>query len=75
MTTTQIIEVAVAAVLIGGGIWLQVRGKREDAQHGSQGAMILLAVGAIMGAHGLGLFEYRPSQSELERMTDQGQSQ
>ena len=61
MTTVQIIEVAVAALLIGGGIWLQVRSKREDAQHGSQGAVILIAIGAIMAIHGLGLLEYRPS--------------
>ena len=61
MTPVQIIEVAVAALLIGAGIWLQVRSKREDAQHGSQGAVILIAIGAIMAIHGLGLLEYRPS--------------
>jgi hypothetical protein len=61
LSVTQIIEVAVAALLIGGGIWLQVRSKREDAQHGSQGAVILIAIGAIMAIHGLGLLEYRPS--------------
>ena len=60
MTTVQIIEVAVAALLIGAGIWLQVRSKREDAQHGSQGAVILIAIGAIMAIHGLGLLEYWP---------------
>ena len=60
MTTAQIIEVAVAALLIGAGIWLQVRSKREDAQHGSQGAVILIAIGAIMAIHGLVLLEYRP---------------
>ena len=60
MTTIQMIEVAVAIALIATGSWLQVRGKRVDAQHGSQGAMILLAIGAIMAIHGLGLLEYRP---------------
>ena len=59
MTTVQIIEVAVAALLIGAGIWLQVRSKREDAQHGSQGAVLLLAIGAILAIHGFGLLEYR----------------
>ena len=65
MTTTQIIEVAAAAALIGAGIWLQVKGKREDAQHGSQGAVILIVIGAIMAIHGLGLLEYRPHPLEV----------
>jgi hypothetical protein len=60
MTPTEMIEVGLAALLIGGGVWLQVKGKREDAQHGSQGAVILLVIGAILAIHGLGLLEYRP---------------
>ena len=43
---TTILELAVAAVLIVAGIWLQVRGKREDSKHGSQGAVILIVIGA-----------------------------
>ena len=57
---TTIVELAIAAALIIGGIRLQVRGKRQDPQHGSQGAVILIAIGAIMAIHGLGLLEYRP---------------
>ena len=64
MPITTIIELAVAALLIIGGIWLQVRGRREDSRHGSQGAVILLAIGAILAIHGLGLLEYRPMGSE-----------
>ena len=45
------------------GIWLQVRGRREDSKHGSQGAVILIVIGAILAIHGLGLLEYRPSGS------------
>lgn len=63
MTTVQIIEVAVAAALIVAGIWLQVRSKRVDARHGSQGAVLLLAIGAILAIHGFGLLEYRPTAS------------
>jgi hypothetical protein len=63
MTLPAIIELAVAGALIVVGIWLQVRSKREDATHGSQGAVILLIVGLIMAIHGLGLLEYRPSGS------------
>ena len=64
MTLPTIIELAVAAALIVAGIWLQVRSKRVDARHGSQGAVILLAIGAILAIHGLGLLEYRPMGSE-----------
>ena len=63
VSVTTIIELAVAALLIVGGGWLQWRGKREDSKHGSQGAVILLIVGAILAIHGLGLLEYRPSGS------------
>jgi len=61
---TAIIELAVAAALVVFGVWLQVRGKREDATHGSQGAVILIVIGLIMAIHGFGLLEYRPSGSE-----------
>ncbi len=67
MTTVQIIEVAVAALLIAAGIWQQVRSKRIDARHGSQGAVIMIVIGLIVAIHGLGLMEYRPSQGELDR--------
>jgi hypothetical protein len=60
MTTVQIIEVAAAVLLIGGGVRLYRRRGREDHDHGSQGAVIMLIVGAIMAIHGLGLLEYRP---------------
>ena len=75
MTIAQTIEVAAAALMIGGGIWLQVRGRREDTQHGSQGAVILIVIGAILAIHGLGLFEYRPSQAEIDHAAEQGGSQ
>lgn len=71
MTTTEMIEVAAAALLIGGGIWLQVRSKRVDAQHGSQGAVLMLVIGAILAIHGLGLHLYRPSQGEIDQATEQ----
>jgi len=48
------------AVFLVAGIWLYRRRGREDSQHGSQGAVILLIIGAIMAIYGLGLLEYRP---------------
>ena len=67
MTTMQMIEVAVAALLIGAGVWRQVRTRTTSPNRGSQTAVVLIIVGAIIGVHGLGLMEYRPSQGELDR--------
>lgn len=71
MTTLRMVELAVALLLIGVGIWLYRARKSADEGYGSQGAVLLFIVGAIMGIHALGLLEYRPSQSELESMREQ----
>ena len=65
MTLPTIIELVLAAALIVGGGWLQVRGRRTDSTHGSQGAVILIVIGAIMAIHGLGLLEYRKPEVGL----------
>ena len=64
MTVTQIIEVLVAAALFALGVWQYRRRSAEDPNHGSQGAVILFVIAAIVAMHGLGLFEYRPSAME-----------
>lgn len=66
MPITTIIELVFAVALIGAAIWLYRRRGRDDPQHGSQTAVLILVVGALMLIHGLGLLEYRPSASELE---------
>ena len=60
MTLPAILELAVAALLIGGAIWLYRRRGEEDSRQGSQGAVILLIIGIIVAIHGLGLMDYRP---------------
>jgi hypothetical protein len=65
MTDRQMIEVAIALLLIIGGVWIYVRRGRQDAQHGSQTAVILIFIGAIMAIHGMGWLEYRPPESGL----------
>jgi hypothetical protein len=60
MSIGAILEVAVAVAMVGAGAWAWRRG-------GSQGAVILLVVAAIILIHGLGLMEYRPSPAELGR--------
>jgi uncharacterized membrane protein YGL010W len=64
VTTTQVIEVLVAAALFALGVWQYRRRSAEDPNHGSQGAVILFVIAAIVAMHGLGLFEYRPSAME-----------
>ena len=64
MTTTQVIEVLVAVALFALGVWQYRRRSAEDARYGSQGAVILFVIAAIVAMHGLGLFEYRPSAAE-----------
>lgn len=66
MTTVQIIEVAVAAVIIVGAVILyRRRGPEGEAKTGSQTAVLLLFIGIILAIHGLGLLEYRPMAGEL----------
>ena len=73
MTTGRMIELAAAVVLLAVAIWLYRARKAADQGYGSQGAVILLVVAAIMGIHALGGLDYRPSQGELEAM--QGRAQ
>jgi drug/metabolite transporter superfamily protein YnfA len=55
-----IVELAAAALLIIGGAWLYWRRGKDDPSHGSQSAVILLVIGAILAIHGSGLLDYRP---------------
>ena len=58
MTPATILELAIAAIVIAGGIFLYRRKAAEDSTYGSQSAVLLLVVGAIMLIHGLGGFAY-----------------
>jgi hypothetical protein len=60
MTVGAIIEVAIAAAMIGAGVFFYRRG-------GDQGAVLLFVVAIILLIHGLGFMEYRPSAAELNR--------
>ena len=76
MTTARIIELAVAVVILAAGLWLYRRRVATDTgadAYGSQGAVILFVIAAIMGAHALGAMDYRPSQSELELIKERAQ--
>ena len=68
MSVGAMIEIAVGVALLAAAIWLYRKGAREDGQYGSQGAVLLLIVAAILLIHGFGGLDYRPSESELEAM-------
>jgi hypothetical protein len=68
MSVGAMVEIAVGVALLGAAIWLYRKGAREDGQYGSQGAVLLLIVAAILLIHGFGGLDYRPSESELEAM-------
>ena len=71
MTTPRMIELAVAVVLIGVGIVLYRRTKTDETdKYGSQGAVILFVVAAIMGIHALGGLDYHPSAAEADMIRD-----
>jgi len=64
-------EVAAGIALLVAAVWLYRRPapateERAERQYGSQGAVILLIVAAILLIHGLGGLEYHPSDAEIE---------
>jgi len=60
LSVRSIIEVAVAVLLIVGGLIGYRRG-------GNQGAVLMFIIAAILLIHGLGLMHYRPSPAEMGR--------
>jgi hypothetical protein len=63
VTTQQIIELVLAVAIFAAGVWLYRR--RHPGGYGSQSAVLLFALAALLLIHGLGLLGYRPSPSEL----------
>src|SRR5215203_3753152 len=78
MTPRELIELAIAAVLLGVGIWLYRRPQSDDsapdggpATYGNQGAVLLIIIAIILAIHGSGLLRYQPNPVELEAMRGQ----
>jgi hypothetical protein len=73
MTTGRMIELVVAVLLLGAGVYFY---RRRDPtadkadNYGAQGAVIMFVVAAIMLAHSLGAFDYRPSAAEADAMRE-----
>ena len=60
MSVGTILELLAGALFVGAGVWQYRRRGKDDPRHGSQSAVLLMAVGAIALIHGSGLLEYRP---------------
>jgi len=66
MTTGRTVELVIAILMLAASVWLYRSRRNANEGYGSQGAVLLLVVGAIMAIHALGLLEYRPSKAEAE---------
>jgi len=64
VSTPAVIELLVAIALIVGAVVLYRKRGRDDPRHGSQGAVLLLAIGAIVAIHAFGGLDYRPAETE-----------
>jgi hypothetical protein len=71
MTNARLVELAAAAAVFGLGLWLYRRRKAADQGYGSQSAVLLFAIGAIVAIHALGGLDYHPNSAELERASAQ----
>ena len=65
LSTGRLVELIAAVLILAAGIWIYRRRDKSDT-YGSQGAVILFVVAAIMAIHALGALEYRPSAAEAE---------
>ena len=72
MTMPRMIELAAAVLILGFGLWLYRRPKGADA-YGSQGAVLLFVVAAIMAIHALGGLDYHPTQAEADYLKSRSQ--
>jgi hypothetical protein len=72
MTTGRMIELVLGLLILCAGVYFYRRRDKSDS-YGSQGAVIMFVVAAIMLAHSLGAFDYRPSKAEADAMRERAQ--
>jgi hypothetical protein len=73
MSSGRMIELVAAVLILGAGIFFYRRRDPGGEGYGSQGAVIMFVIGAIMGAHALGAFNYHPTKAEAEYFKEHGQ--
>ena len=66
MTNFQILELVAAVLLLGAGIWLYRKPSPEPDHYGSQGAVLLFALAAILAVHAIVTARAFPSDAEVE---------
>ena len=63
MSASAILELGLALLILGGGVYLYRRHDKSD-RYGSQSGVLLIVIGIIVAIHALGLHKYRPSASD-----------
>jgi len=71
MTTGRMIELAFAIVFFVASVWIYRSQRNANEGYGSQGAVLLLVVAAIMAIHALGGLDYHPTQAEADYFREQ----
>ena len=72
MTTPRMIELVAAVLILGAGIFFYRRRDPQGGGYGSQGAVIMFVIAAIMGAHALGALDYHPTKAEADYFKERG---
>ena len=72
MTTARMIELVAAVVILGAGVFVYRRRDPQGEGYGSQGAVIMFVIAAIMGAHALGALDYHPTKAEADDFKERG---
>jgi hypothetical protein len=72
VTSGRAIELAAAVILLVAGVVIYRRRDPSDS-YGSQGAVLLFVVAAIMAIHALGGLDYHPTSAEADLMRHGGQ--
>ena len=72
MTTGRAIELALAVLLFFAGVVIYRRRDKSDS-YGSQGAVLLFIVAAIVAIHGLHLMDYHPTAAEADMIRSHSQ--
>ena len=77
MDPLRLVELVAAILILGAGVFLYRRKPAgpDEGNYGSQGAVILLVIAAIVGIHALGGLDYHPSESEMDYFKSRAQSQ
>ena len=76
MTTGRAIELAAAVVLLAAGLYFYRRPRGDAGKadtYGSQGAVIMFVVAAIMAIHALGGLDYHPSAAQADLIRERSQ--